>query len=78
MLRCKDIVANATDYVDEQLSWRQSMAMALHLLMCGHCRRFIKYFRLSLKAIRSKQTISADQADQLSKEIIARALVENK
>ena len=78
MLKCKDVVANATDYIDEELSWSQSLRMALHLLMCGHCRRFIKYFRLSLQALQNKKTISKDDADKLSSEAIARALADTQ
>jgi anti-sigma factor ChrR (cupin superfamily) len=72
MLKCKDIVANATDYVDKELSWQQAMSMALHLLICGHCRRFVKYFRLSLQVLQNKQTISQEEADSISAEVIAK------
>ncbi|PCJ42932.1 MAG: hypothetical protein COA71_05415 [SAR86 cluster bacterium] len=76
MLKCKDVVANATDYVDKEMNWKQSMSMALHLLMCGHCRRFIKYFKLSLQALKNKKTISQADADKLSSEVIAKALAD--
>jgi len=78
MLKCKDIVANASDYVDENQNWRQSMAMALHLLLCGDCRRFIKYFKLSLQSLKNKQTISQDDADKLSSDAIAKVLAGSK
>ncbi len=78
MLKCKDVVAKATDYVDKELSWSQSMSMALHLLMCGHCRRFVKYFNLSLLALKSKKTISAENADQLSAKIVAKAQADSR
>jgi len=73
MLKCKDIVANATDYVDKELSWQQTMSIALHLLICGHCRRFVKYFRLSFLVLKNKHTISQAQADNISAEIVAKA-----
>lgn len=72
MLKCKDIVASATDYVDKELSWQQAMSMALHLLICGHCRRFVKYFGLSLLVLKNKQTISQEDADNISAEVIAK------
>lgn len=73
MLKCKDVVSNATDYIDKEMSWSQSMNMALHLLLCGHCRRFIKYFKLSLLTLKNKKTISSENANQLGSEIIAKA-----
>ncbi len=73
MLKCKDVVTNATDYIDKEMSWSQSMSMALHLLLCGHCRRFIKYFKLSLLSLKKKRTISSENATQLGSEIIAKA-----
>ena len=78
MLKCKDIVANATNYIDKELTWKQSMAMAMHLLLCGDCRRFIKYFKLFLQSLQNKQTISQEIADKISSEVIARALADNK
>jgi len=78
MLKCKDVVANATDYIDKELSWSQSMNMELHLLMCGHCRRFIKYFKLSLQSLNNKKTISEENAKQLSAEIITKAQADSR
>ncbi len=78
MLKCKDVVAKATDYVDKELSWSQSMSMAMHLLLCGHCRRFIKYFKLSLQTLKSKKIISAENEKQLSSEIIEKAQADNR
>ncbi len=71
MLKYKDVLGKATDYVDKQLSWSQAMAMAMHLLMCGDCRRFIKYFRLSLSSLSHKKTISVSQAKEISSKVIA-------
>ncbi len=47
MLSCKDTVRSASDYVDGRLSWRQRMALRLHLLLCDYCRRFLRQFRLA-------------------------------
>ena len=69
-------MANATDFVDKELSWSQHMSMALHLLMCGDCRRFVNYFKLSLQSLKTKQTINQEEADKLSTEIITKALAD--
>ena len=78
MLKCKEIVANATDYIDEHQSWGQSMGMAMHLLMCGNCRRFINYFKLFLLSLKNKQTISQEDANLISSEVIAKSRSDNK
>lgn len=78
MLKCNEIVDNATDYLDKQQSWGKNMVMALHLLMCGKCRRFIKYFKLSIQSLQKKQTITQEDAEQLSSVIITKARSENQ
>lgn len=40
MLDCKDTSALVSRSMDEALSWRQRMAVRLHLAMCSACRRF--------------------------------------
>tara|TARA_R110000772_G_scaffold38354_6_gene90520 strand:- start:580 stop:816 length:237 start_codon:yes stop_codon:yes gene_type:complete len=73
MLKCNEIVDQATDYVDKQLNWKQAMNMALHLLMCRNCRRFIHYFRLSLQILISRKTLSAEAAADIAAKAIAEA-----
>ncbi|MAM70365.1 MAG: anti-sigma factor [Gammaproteobacteria bacterium] len=73
MLKCKEVAAKASDYIDSELSRGQAFSMALHLLMCGNCRRFVKYFRLSLLGIPSGNELSADQAESLSTQVISKA-----
>lgn len=40
MLSCKDISALVSRSMDERLSWRQRMAVRLHLTICSGCSRF--------------------------------------
>ena len=46
MLRCKDVAERASRYVDGEMSWSQRLGMRLHLMMCLHCRRFMRQFRV--------------------------------
>ena len=41
MLSCKDTSTLISRSMDETLSWRQRLAVRLHLMMCGACRRFV-------------------------------------
>jgi predicted anti-sigma-YlaC factor YlaD len=49
MYKCRDIANHASDYVDGQVTRRQRLAFAWHLLICGHCREFLRQLRLSLR-----------------------------
>jgi anti-sigma factor ChrR (cupin superfamily) len=47
MLTCRELVQNlASDWLDSQLSWRQRIGVRFHLLICDHCRRFIRQLEL--------------------------------
>lgn len=48
MYKCRDIAHHASDYLDGHLSRWQRLGFALHLLMCGHCRAFLRQLRLAL------------------------------
>ena len=47
MLSCKEVTERAGDWTDGQLSWRERLAMRLHLLLCAFCRRFLKQYQLA-------------------------------
>jgi predicted anti-sigma-YlaC factor YlaD len=47
MLTCRDLAQTlASDYLDDQLAWRQRVGVRFHLLICNHCRRFIRQLTL--------------------------------
>ena len=46
MLTCKEQVARSSDYLDDQLSFREKLMVRHHLMFCPNCRRFIKQMRL--------------------------------
>lgn len=52
MLDCKDTSALVSRSLDEQLPWRQRMAVRLHLLMCGACRHFAAQMSFLRRAAR--------------------------
>lgn len=51
MYNCKEMVDEASRYTEGQLKWYERIAYKLHLLMCRHCRRFIKQFRLMIQSL---------------------------
>lgn len=46
MLTCKQYVAQSSDYLDGQLTFRQRLVARHHLLFCPNCRRFTRQMRL--------------------------------
>ncbi|WP_397378139.1 zf-HC2 domain-containing protein [Pseudomonas sp.] len=52
MLSCKALVARSSEFLDGELGIGQRMSVRMHLVMCRHCRRFIKQMRLSQAVLR--------------------------
>lgn len=55
MLSCKELAQDqASAYIDGCLSGRQHLGMRVHLVLCRHCRRFIKQLKLVKKVLQAK------------------------
>lgn len=48
MLKCRDLITQADQYLADDLTPGQRLGMKMHLLMCRHCRRFVRQFQLLL------------------------------
>lgn len=51
MLKCRDVPQQTTSLLAGQLDWRQRLALRLHLLICGHCRRYVRQLRRLLAGL---------------------------
>jgi hypothetical protein len=51
MLTCRDVAESATDYMERELSLRESMQVRLHLLMCGFCRLYVRQLAATRDAL---------------------------
>lgn len=51
MLSCRDIVNHADQLLDRDLGISTRVAVRLHLLLCRHCRRYVKQLVRLIKAI---------------------------
>lgn len=47
MLKCRDVLALGSAYIDGATTGREKFALRAHLLICGHCRKFIRSLRLT-------------------------------
>ncbi len=52
MLSCKEVAQQASDYIDQQYSWRQRMTFRLHLFICGNCRRYINQLQNTIESLK--------------------------
>lgn len=51
MLTCREAAAQADILLTEGLGWRQRLSLRLHLMLCHHCRRYLRQARKLLRAI---------------------------
>jgi hypothetical protein len=72
MLRCKDIAAHASEHIDGELNWKQSLGYGLHLLVCGYCRRFVRQLRTTIacaRAVAADDALAHDEARRISERV---------
>lgn len=51
MLKCRDVLALGSIYVDGAATPGEKIALRLHLAICGHCRRFVRSLRLTIRTV---------------------------
>jgi hypothetical protein len=51
MLSCKDVTDHSDEFLDNSLGLRQQLAVRLHLLICLHCRRYLRQLKALVRAV---------------------------
>jgi len=51
VLKCREVVDSADQLLDGTMTWQQRLKVKVHLLMCHHCRRYVRQLRSLLQAI---------------------------
>lgn len=71
MLKCKDIAAQASEYLEHEMSFGRRLQYRTHLLMCHHCRRFNRQFAAAVAMTRRLplRKGSAKQIDAIKKRL---------
>ncbi len=72
MLKCKDIAAHASEHIDGELTWKQSLGYGVHLLVCGYCRRFVRQLRTTIacaRAVASKDALPPEDAQKIAERV---------
>lgn len=72
MLSCKQLVLRSSDFLDRQLTLRESLLLRTHLAMCINCRRFIRQLRLTQRVVQQMPEAEINDLDALA-ERLARA-----
>ncbi len=47
MMSCREVCDHASDFIEAELPLRSRLRLGLHLLICRHCARFMRYLRLA-------------------------------
>lgn len=76
MLKCRDVAMQGSNYLDKRLSCRQAFNVNMHLLMCKHCRRFIRHLSLTAKVVSLHRfpVTSTPEADEIVNAVISETL----
>lgn len=53
MMKCRDVTAAASDFLERRLNIRNRMEVLLHLMMCKGCRAYIRQIRLAIEGLHS-------------------------
>ena len=71
MLKCSEIVAQASDYLEKELSFSHRLQYQAHLLMCSNCRRFSRQFSAAVIMIRQlpPTPVSQKRIDEVNAKI---------
>lgn len=61
MLKCRDLVDNADLLIDgAELTAGQRFALRTHLVICRHCRRYLRQLRVITAHLRHRDPGAAD------------------
>lgn len=61
MLTCRELVGKADQYLDGELSLRERMAIRMHILVCHHCRRYLRQLGALLRAFPRRHKAASNE-----------------
>jgi len=51
MLSCKELTEILTEYMEGSMPFSQRAALRFHLMMCEHCRAYVRQTKMTMKAL---------------------------
>jgi hypothetical protein len=70
MLKCNEFAYLASDYLDKNLDWKESLSVKFHIFICVHCRRFVRHLLSTIHFVQGMQRQKASSGE--IRDIIAR------
>lgn len=64
-LTCRDLYQVVFDWLDGELSMSEKLKIRFHLLMCGHCRRFVRQAHIAMDYVRRHPEAASWRATSL-------------
>lgn len=61
MLNCRKVVEDSDLLLADELPWRRRLPVKMHLLMCRHCRRYVRQLRDLIGAIPFMHSKASDE-----------------
>jgi anti-sigma factor ChrR (cupin superfamily) len=71
VLSCRDVTASASRLVDGELGLGERMAVRVHLIVCVHCRRFVRQLGVLVASLHRRQEIAPALAPAYLARIVA-------
>lgn len=61
MLKCTQAVEDANTMHTSELGWWRRFSLFMHLLMCHHCRRYVRQLKMLLGAVKDMHGEASDE-----------------
>jgi len=67
MQSCKQVCENATELKNEETTFLRRLTLRFHLLMCKHCRRFVRQLDATMSATRELDEPEAPSEEEINR-----------
>jgi anti-sigma factor RsiW len=71
LISCRDVAERASEYLDQELTWRSRLQVRLHLFVCQDCRRYVDQLRATTALLRRSLRRSAEMAPRNEVQLLA-------
>ena len=61
MLNCREVADDADRLLADDLPWRRRIAIRSHLLVCRHCRLYVRQLKVLMGAVSLRHTRASDE-----------------
>ncbi|MGZ3772930.1 MAG: hypothetical protein ACXVCY_18315 [Pseudobdellovibrionaceae bacterium] len=81
MMNCKQIVKTVSS--EDKTDWRHRLEVRIHLLMCHHCRTYVKHLEMIKNGFKKifnteGQDLDSEKIKELEKKVLKKISPQNK